>query len=133
MINGVSNIVIEKKSHKRRIDLHFSDNLDTYNIEFKSVHNDVSKTFLSSYKNGIQQISQLPYAQKNFLIIVVTHFSNSLLTSNINHGVFDRYKKIKSNSKVLFTSAQLLNKSIPIHQPMVTLKISDIELDFFVY
>jgi hypothetical protein len=102
--NKKLNIIIEQTINNRRIDLQIVDVGNTYNIEFKSVHNDVTRTFLSSYQSGIKQITTLPSNTKNFLIITATHFNN--IINNPLHGLFYKGRVKKLNNGVLFDSNQ---------------------------
>jgi hypothetical protein len=102
------NIIIEQTINNRRIDLQIvnvgNTYKTTYNIEFKSVHNDVARSFLSSYHSGIKQIKKLPINNKNFLIITATHFNN--IINNPLHGLFYKGRVKKSGNGVLFKPSQ---------------------------
>jgi hypothetical protein len=128
-------ITIEKKVGNRIIDLQIVQSQNTFNIEFKSVHNDVSRTFLHSYKSGMGQVNTLPKNNNNFLIITATHFNNTLKNPP-SHGIFNRGKVIKSKNGLLFSQRQLnawnnLNSTSPLSVACFSFK--QITVEFYLF
>jgi hypothetical protein len=131
------NIIIEQTIGNRRIDLQIVDvgntYKTTYNIEFKSVHNDVARSFLSSYDSGIKQIKTLP-SNNNFIIITATHFNN--IINNPLHGLFYKGRVKRLNNGILFDSNQsktwsTINPNMPIS--MATFKLNGVTIDFYIF